>query len=63
MNIWDEPALWRAPKISESAPSGIDGVKALFYEGLPWNGRPTRVFTYLGLPEIRSGDRVPGMVI
>jgi len=63
MSIWDDPALLRAPKIFEADPTGIEGVNALFYEGLPWNGLGTRVFAYLGIPDIRSGESVPGMVL
>lgn len=40
------------------------GVKALFYEGPSWQGKPTRVFAWLGLPEgRRAGEKVPGIVL
>ena len=40
-----------------------DGVvEAIYFEGLPWNGRPTRVFAWLGLPQDRSG-KVPAIVL
>ncbi len=38
------------------------GVKALFFEALPWKGKPTRVFAWLGLPEKRAG-KIPGIVL
>ena len=39
-----------------------DGLKAVFFEGQPWKGKPTKVFAWLGLPKIRSG-KVPGVVL
>ncbi|MBL9189669.1 MAG: acetylxylan esterase [Opitutaceae bacterium] len=38
------------------------GLKAIFYDALPWKGKPTRVFAWLGLPANRSG-KVPGVVL
>ncbi len=38
------------------------GVKALFYEGLPYNGRKTRIFAWYGIPENVKG-KVPAMVL
>lgn len=37
-------------------------IKAIYYEALPWKGKPTRVFAWLGLPEKREG-KVPGVVL
>ncbi len=39
-----------------------NGLKPIFFEGLPWNGKRTRVFAWLGLPPGRRG-RVPGIVL
>ncbi|MDQ1258052.1 MAG: hypothetical protein QG656_2661 [Candidatus Hydrogenedentes bacterium] len=38
-------------------------VQSLFYEGLPWQGKPTRVFAFYGLPAHKEGEKVPGMVL
>lgn len=38
------------------------GVQAIYFEGLPWKGRPTRVFAWLGLPQNRGG-KVPAIVL
>jgi dienelactone hydrolase len=38
------------------------GTKAIFFEALPWQGRPTRVFAWLGIPEKRAG-KIPGIVL
>ncbi len=42
------------------APAG--SIKPLFFDGLPYRGKPTRVFAWLGLPETRAG-KVPGVVL
>lgn len=39
-----------------------DGLKALFYDSLPWKGKPTRVFAWLGIQERRTG-KLPGIVL
>ena len=38
------------------------GMKALFFDALPWKGKPTRVFAWLGMPAKHDG-KVPGMVL
>jgi dienelactone hydrolase len=38
-----------------------DGVQSLFYEGLPWRGRRTRIFAYCGVPQ--ADAPVPGIVL
>jgi dienelactone hydrolase len=60
---WDLDALARPPKIFPAPGLEADGVRALFYEGLPWKGRPTRVFAYVGLPPLGPGAKAPGMVL
>ncbi len=51
------PRTWDAPGFE------ADGVRALFYEGAAWRGKETRVFAYVGLPDVPPGTRVPGMVL
>ena len=38
------------------------GLQAIFFDALPWKGKPTRVFAWLGLPAKRTG-KVPGIVL
>lgn len=39
-------------------------VRPLFYNGAPWNGKETRVFAWIGLPEGASADKpVPAVVL
>jgi len=60
---WDVEALKTAPKFVEDPLRDQDGVKAIFYDGLPWKGRPTRVFAYYGAPKVEAGKKVPAMVL
>jgi cephalosporin-C deacetylase-like acetyl esterase len=53
----------QAPKIHEAEGFKPDGdIRAIFYDALPWQGKPTRVFAWIGLPAKRVG-KVPGMVL
>jgi dienelactone hydrolase len=65
------PAVFDAPGIeigSGSSKSSFQGdpgqyrIRPLFYEGLPWKGKPTRVFAWYGVPENMDG-KVPAMVL
>jgi dienelactone hydrolase len=38
-------------------------IKALFYDGVPFRGKPTRVFAYFGLPKMTKGQKVPAMIL
>lgn len=43
------------------------GIRSLYFRGEPYQGRPTRVFAYMGLPSPlqrpTGAERVPGMVL
>ena len=57
---WDA-AGWRVAPATYPSELTADGVRGLFYDGLPFQGRPTRVFAWLGVP---AGDGPwPGMVL
>ncbi len=62
-DLWDIGALSRPPRTFPAPGFGEPGVRALFYEGLPWRGRPTRVFAWVGMPAVAPGARVPGVVL
>lgn len=61
--MWNLEALSAPPATSPAEGFEAEGVRALFYEGLPFEGRPTRVFAWLGLPQVAQGETVPGMVL
>lgn len=39
-----------------------EGVRAIFFEGVPWKENPTRVFAWIGMPK-PTGNKVPGVVL
>jgi len=51
------PAVYPAEGFAAS-----DGQRPLFYEGLPFQGKPTRIFAWYGAPAARAG-KVPGVVL
>lgn len=61
-----DKAWLKAPATRDATDfSGAD-VKAIYYDGLPWQGKPTRVFAWIGMPKPSPGKpqaRVPGMVL
>jgi len=57
---WHLKTLQKTPPATWGAKSGL--VQEVFYEGEPFDGKPTRVFAYLARPEV-SAKPVPGMVL
>ena len=60
---WDMKVLGATPQVWESGYPERDGVRSLFFEGVPYEGQATRVFAYLAVPKVRPGEKVPGMVL
>lgn len=61
---WDLRRLSKPPRTHEAAGfAETNGVRAVFFDGLPWKGKPTRVFAWVGLPAGKPGERAPGMVL
>lgn len=60
---WDIPALSKAPRTFPAPGFEKEGVEALFYQGLPYKGKLTRVFAYIGIPARKGNEKVPGMVL
>lgn len=61
--LWD-PLLDDAPPATEPVDGRrVQGVEAVYLVGEPYQGQPTKVFAYMGLPAGASADRpVPGVV-
>lgn len=38
-------------------------IRGVFFSGVPFQGKPTRVFAWLGVPKLRAGERAPGIVL
>ena len=48
--------LTNVPVVCPAEGFAVDGgIKPVFFEALPWKGKPTRVFAWLGLPENQAG--------
>ena len=55
--------LTTAPSMQPAEGFSNEGeMKAIFYDALPWKGKPTKVFAWLGLPTKRTG-KVPGVIL
>lgn len=63
--VWDFAKLSVAPKTypSEQIKSTDPQIRAVFFEGLPYHGKPTRVFAWIGIPKLEPGQKAPGMVL
>jgi dienelactone hydrolase len=54
----------KVPAVEEAAGFSEPGVKAIFFEGPGWRGKPTRVFAWYGLPEgYQTGQKAPAMLL
>jgi len=67
--VWpadEQVAEWLAEPSGDNGPESVfsgEGVRPLFYEGLPWKGQPTRVFAWYGVPERTGDEKVPAVVL
>lgn len=61
--MWDMAALTKPPQSWPAPGFQADGVKAVFFAGPLYQGRPTRVFAWIGLPKLAPGQQAPGMVL
>lgn len=59
---WKLGDLQAAPRVFPAAPHEA-GMRAFFFEGLLWKGKPTRVFAWYGLPAHKESKRVPAIVL
>lgn len=60
---FDLQTLAKPPAVFAAEGFEQPGVRALYYEGEPYHGKPTRVFAYYGAPQVAAGARVPAMVL
>lgn len=59
----DLEALSKPPAVFPADGFSAEGVKSLFFEGVPYQGKPTRVFAYYGVPKNSDGKKLPAMVL
>lgn len=63
MIIWNLKELFKAPSFQCTDSFKEPGLKAIFYDSIPYNGKPVKVFAWLGIPKVKKGRKVPGMVL
>lgn len=59
--LWNFEALSRAPKSAPAEGFEVEGLRAIWYDGVPHQGKPTRVFAWYGAPKVEG--KVPAMVL
>lgn len=60
---WDTAALFKAPVVYPAEGLEEPDVRSLFYQGLSFEGNPTRVFAWYGRPAGEKGMKFPAMVL
>jgi len=50
-SVWDTASLFKAPQMHETKDRPAKGMKAFFYEGADYKGKPAWVFAYYAAPE------------
>lgn len=59
-----EPLTAKAPQVYPAPALDKENLRAVFFDGLTYQRRPTRVFAYLGIPSRANAQhKVPGMVL
>ena len=59
---WNLESLSKPPAAVEAQEGKVEGLQSLYLDGLPFKGRPTKFYAYLGLPTNVTG-RVPAVVL
>lgn len=60
---WKQSDLVAVPAFT-NVPTTEPGVRAMLFDGLPYKGKPTKVFAYYGTPEARPAKKkIPAMVL
>jgi len=60
---WDMTRLSATPAWELDPTRSTKDMKAVFYEGVPFRGKPTKVFAYYAIPKVKKGEKVPAMVL
>ena len=59
---WNLERLSKPPEAVESPEAKVDGLQSLYLDGLPYKGRPTKFYAYLGFPA-NVTSKVPAVVL
>jgi len=61
--MWDMKQLGQAPRTFPADGFQTNDIKGLFFESVPFQGQPTRVFAWMGIPKTGNGKKVPAIVL
>ena len=63
--VWDLTRLRPPPASQPATEARVDGVEAIWIDTLPFEGKPTKAFAYLGLPAqpAEPNTKIPGVVL
>jgi len=54
----------RVTSITDFDPDGeFSGIKAITYESVPYHNMRTKIFAYIGVPEVKIGEKLPAVVL
>lgn len=62
-NLFNTDIIDVVPEYEETSVSAVNGLKSIYYKGLPYEGNETKVYAYYGIPEHAEGEKVPGVVL
>ncbi len=60
---WNIAALSQPPQSYPAEGMAAPEVHAIYYDGPPFQGKPTRVFAWYGIPKLIPGEKAPAMVL
>lgn len=61
---WDLNVLGKAPRFKPAKEPVAKEVESIFFDGVPFQKKPTQVFAYYGRPKnLKPGEKVPGIVL
>ncbi|TXK83804.1 S9 family peptidase [Paenibacillus sp. N3.4] len=60
---WNLATLYQSPRVFPVPDMDEGDIKGIFYEGLSYQGRATRIFAYYAIPESTLDAKVPGIVL
>jgi dienelactone hydrolase len=64
MKMWNIQELFKTPEAYDNMSFKYPGMKPVFYKGLPYQGKPTRIFAWYGMPDnATKKKKVPGIVL
>ncbi|MBD0405192.1 acetylxylan esterase [Flammeovirga sp. EKP202] len=64
VSVWDLNLLEKTPIVEETTLKQEAGLKSIFYSGVEYNGKPTKVYAYYGYPKTKKpSDGYPAVVL